>query len=269
MPWSWVNTKYIIHQIQHTPCTAYTKYSIQQVQYTPSTVNTVYSIHRRLSVFPSFSRLHIDSGCGFSSESASSQIDRQQPAFQDTSKVMWDSDSWELPKWWMQNYNPVHIPSTAFRSTTSKNYSNLDHSWLQSVSPNLIDYGLQVCINVASKCSSELTRLCHPRSLDHVLQLLLQTRSITASKCISILDWSLPPSASLHTLNHGLQVGTIMASKCISTLARSWPPSASHCSYDNGLEVYLWVHLIVIFRCTSNCSEAPPAASPDIPCVDG
>ena len=48
----------------------------------------------------------------------------------------------------------------------------------------------------------------------------------------------------------------------------SWPPSASPNSLDHGLGVYLWVNSNVIFRRTSNCSEALPAASPDIQCVD-
>jgi len=45
MPWSWVDTEYSIHRVQHTPRTAYTKYSIHRVQYTPSTASTEYSIH--------------------------------------------------------------------------------------------------------------------------------------------------------------------------------------------------------------------------------
>jgi len=84
MNWYWVQhtpstayTKYSIHQVQHTPRTAYTKYSIHHVQHTPSTAYTEYSIHRvkhtpstaytkcgihpRLSVFPSFSPLQVDS----------------------------------------------------------------------------------------------------------------------------------------------------------------------------------------------------------------
>jgi len=40
VPRSWVNTEYSIHQVQHTPSTAYTKYSIHQVQHHPrSTVS--------------------------------------------------------------------------------------------------------------------------------------------------------------------------------------------------------------------------------------
>jgi len=40
------STEYSIHQVQHTPSTAYTKYSFHQVQHTASTTYTEYSIHR-------------------------------------------------------------------------------------------------------------------------------------------------------------------------------------------------------------------------------
>jgi len=44
-----------LHQVQHTPSTAYTEYSIHRVQHTPSTAYTGFCIHPRLFVFPSFS----------------------------------------------------------------------------------------------------------------------------------------------------------------------------------------------------------------------
>jgi len=136
------------------------------------------------------------------------------------------------------------------------------------------------------------------------LQALIQSHSITDSKCISKLAWSRPPSESPDWLDYGLQVRTIMASNCISKHARSPPPSASPNLLDHNLRVhlqvhpktaskciskyarlpspsaspnslvhslrvYLSVHLSKIFRRSSNCSQAPPAASPDIPCFDG
>jgi len=36
MAWSWVDTEYSIHRVQHTPSTAYTEYSIHRVQHTLS-----------------------------------------------------------------------------------------------------------------------------------------------------------------------------------------------------------------------------------------
>jgi len=110
-----------------------------------------------------------------------------------------------------------------------------------------------------------------------------KSSSIMASKCISKLAQLHPPSASPNSPYYGLQVHlwvhSISASKCISKLAWSWPASASPTSlylglhvtvssHNNGLQVYLWVHSIVIMRRTSNCSQPPPAASPDILYVD-
>jgi len=45
MPWSWVNSEYSIHWVQHTPCPSYTKYSIDWVQHMPSTAYTEHNIH--------------------------------------------------------------------------------------------------------------------------------------------------------------------------------------------------------------------------------
>jgi len=70
-----------------------------------------------------------------------------------------------------------------------------------------------------------------PISLDHSLQVHLQTRSVTASECISKLDRSRPPSASPNSLDHGLKVhhwvNSTSASKFISQFIRSPSPSAS------------------------------------------
>ena len=70
------------------------------------------------------------------------------------------------------------------------------------------------------------------------LKVLVESRSITAST-----------SASPDSLDHGLEVylqtRTIMASKCISGLARSWPASSHH----HGLQVYVQTRLIT--ACTS------------------
>jgi len=65
-----------------------------------------------------------------------------------------------------------------------------------------------------------------PISLDHGLQVHIQTSSITASKCISKLAQSQPPSVFPNSHDYGhqvyLQTHTITAFKCISKLARSW-----------------------------------------------
>jgi len=100
---------------------------------------------------------------------------------------------------------------------------------------------------MASTCSSKLTRSrppsASPNSLDHGLQVHLQTHSNMASKCISRLAQSCPPHGSSKSLNHGLQLHleshSIAASNCISKVARSQPPCASPTSLDYSLQVYL------------------------------
>ena len=134
---------------------------------------------------------------------------------------------------------------------------------------------------MASKCIAKLAQsrsliasLC---SLNHSIQVYLQSHSITPSKCISKLarlwhpsthDHGLP-SASLNSFDHGLgvhlhtrsitlskcisipawlqppsshyyglQVYTITASKCISKLTWSWPQSASQSSLNHGMVIH-------------------------------
>jgi hypothetical protein len=60
MPWSWVNSVYIICWEQHTASTHYTEYNVHRVKYTLSIAYSHYSIHRMLSVFPSYLRLWVD-----------------------------------------------------------------------------------------------------------------------------------------------------------------------------------------------------------------
>jgi len=146
--------------------------------------------------------------------------------------------------------------------TRSEYLSNLAQSRPPSVSPNSLNHGLQVHLQTrsitASMCISRLAGFWPASSHDHLLQVHLQTRSITAWKFAT--SW--PPSAYL-------QSRSFTASKCISKYTRLWPPSASPKLLHHGLGVYLCVHSIIIFRRTLNCSESPPAASPDILCVDG
>ena len=142
----------------------------------------------------------------------------------------------------------VHFQSSSitdlkvYLQTLTNTASRFARSWPPSASANSLDYGLQVyvqiCSIMASKCISKLARSPTPSSHDHGPQVHLQTCSITASKCISKYPWLPSPSASLNSLDHGLRV-------------------------------YLWVHSIISFWRTSNYSQPPPAASPDILCVDG
>jgi len=147
---------------------------------------------------------------------------------------------------------PAHYPSTA-----SQYSSKLARLLPPSASPNSHDKVLQTRTITASKCISKLTRLRPP--------IASPISSIMASK----LAQSRRPSVSPTSLDYGLEFRMIMASKCIYRLAWSRPPSASRNSLNHSVRVYLWVHPIIIFRLTSNCSQAPPAASPNIPFVDG
>jgi len=125
-----------------------------------------------------------------------------------------------------------------------------------------------------------------PISLDHALQVYIQTCSIMASKCISKHAPSWSPNVSPDSLDYGLLVPTIMVSKFISKLCWSRPPSAhQHCldvpvsklpqTYgssvspmvlDYGLQVYLQAHLIstIMFTTSWVLRTSPNSLAHDI-----
>jgi len=131
--------------------------------------------------------------------------------------------------------------------------------------PNTLDYGLQVRTIMASKFISELAQSRPPSVSPNSHNHSLQTRSIAASKCISPNMFDL-----------GIEVHLQTCSMIASTLAQLWPPSVSpntldYCLLgaspyllDDGLRVFIRVHSIDIFRRTSNCSQAPRAATVQI-----
>jgi len=122
--------------------------------------------------------------------------------------------------------------------------------------------------------ASKLARLRPPRShdlsipsassnsLNHGLQMYLQTPSITASECIYKFTRSRPPNS----LDPCFQVCMIMASKCISKLAPSWPRSASPISLDHGLRSAcpnshnhgLQVCTVIATKCISKLAQSRP-----------
>jgi len=159
----------------------------------------------------------------------------------------------------------------------SKCISKLARSRPPSVSSNSLHYGLQVHLS---------------STLNLGLHVLIQTRSITASEWISILAPLRPPSSHDHDLQVHLLTRSITASKCISKLARLRSRSASLSSLDQGLQVYVQIRSITAsksiskvarwrprsvslsspdrhFQALLECSQALPAASPDIPGVNG
>jgi len=173
-------------------------------------------------------------------------IDRPQVLVQSHSIMAYKCISklaWWWPAIWHNHGLQVHL--------------QLARSQPPSVSPNSHDFGLQVSTIMPSKCIS-------PNSLDHGLLVFIKTRSITASK----FGRGWPPSASPHFLDNYLEVylwvHSITASKCISKYTRLPLSNASPNSLNHALGVNPWVHSIVILRPTSNCSPAPPAASPVI-----
>ena len=158
-----------------------------------------------------------------------------------------------------------------YKSTASKYSSNLARSSPASASPNSLDHGLQVYLQTRSitscKCISELARLRPPSSHEHGLQVHLQARSITASTCISEFTRSTSPSASLSSLELSLQVHiqtrSITASKCISEFTRSTCPSASQtCSikyiFKERRRVYRDTVVTEVDRVTGSIYSADP-----------
>jgi hypothetical protein len=144
------------------------------------------------------------------------------------------------------------------------------HQRPKSCSPIVHEIGhqvyLQTCVIIASKCITNLGRSWPPSVsltwVHHGLQVSLQPGSYTTTNCIPILSRSLSGITSPRSLDHVhleyLHTRSITASKSIS----------EH-SPDHGLQVPLFVHLALNIRHTSPCSQTPPAASPNIHCVDG
>jgi len=162
----------------------HTEYSTHTVQPTPST--SIHRVQHTPSTDGCLSSLHshhhkLTPECGFSLRRASLH-DRPPSAsspWELKGKVtLSHSHGCELTHWWIKSQYPVHRPSTA------------------------------------SKSSSKLARLQTPSSLDHCLQLYLQTSSSTASE----LARTRPLSLSPNSLDYGLQSCLIPASKCISYL---------------------------------------------------
>jgi len=139
--------------------------------------------------------------------------------------------------------------------TASKCISKLAQSWPPSVSPNSLDYGLQVRMSMASKCISKLarsqSRSASLSSLDHCLQVYLQICSITASKCISKLARSQPRSISLRSLDRHFQAHL----KLLSSTA------CSQSRYTVCRWVAIWIHRYIdenthwIHGCDSRSSQ--------------
>jgi len=137
MPWSWVDTKYSIHQVQHTPSTAYTEYSIHRVPHTPRTASyqdwmshsqslssqrtMLYSI----LYVPTITSQAMNWVWASIAHASRSTASRFAPSRLTASRL-------------------TTFSSIASRSITSKYSSNLDWSWPPSASPNSLGQGLRV-----------------------------------------------------------------------------------------------------------------------------
>jgi len=213
--------------------------------------------------------------CSFSFRRASLQ-DRPPPAsspWELKGKVTSSqSHGCKLINWWIESRVPGTPPIDRLQVLLQ---SPLDHGLQVHLDTRLItaskwisellDYYLEMHLETRSITASSES----PTSVHYSLQVHLLVHSITALQCISKLTRSLPPSSHDHSFQVHLQTRSIMASKCISEYTRSWPASASLNLLDHGLQVYIWVQSIVIFRRSSNCCPILPAASRDIPYVDG
>ena len=223
MPWWRVNTKYSIHQVQHTLSTAYTEYGIHQVQHTLSTASTTWCIIPRSTVSGSqpVSHLAADHVVLNSSHSHNYVL---------TNKYSLSSRRTSLPNYRLQ----IDRPQALLQSRSimaSKCISKLAQSQLPSESLPSPDYGLHVRTMMACKCIYKLARSrppsASPNSPDHGLQVHLQTSSTQH------------PGLSQTSHEYAPHVRTITPFKCISTLAGSRPPSASPDSLDHSLREYL------------------------------
>jgi len=129
--------------------------------------------------------------------------------------------------------------TSASRLTASKYSCNLAWSWPTSASPNSLNHSLQVYLQTGIITGSKFARWRPPSasliSLQHGPRVHLQTRSITAFKCISKLARLRPPSMHNHGRQVHLQPRSIIASKCISQLPQLRPWSASLNSLDHGV----------------------------------
>jgi len=221
-------TKDSIHRVQHTPSTAYTEYSIHRVQHTPSTAYTEYSIHsvqHTLSTaYTAYCIIH------------TSTVSRSQPVSHLSAHHV------GLNSQHSHNYELTNEWNLRHRSASLPNYRLQIHHLLVLLQSRSI---------MAFKCISKLARSQPACVSPNLLDYSLQVSTIMAFKCICKLAWSRPPSASPNSLDYGLQFHlepcSNLAAKCITKLARLQPPSVSPISLDYTLGVHPWVLLIMVW----------------------
>jgi len=140
----------------------------------------------------------------------------------------------------------------------------------------MIDYLsvlLHLCTIMAAKftqsrppqCISKLAPLRPLSSHNQLFSVHLCVHSISSQEVSHQNCWLQSPSS----LDHGLQLHLLTHPIIASKFAESRPPNASHESVHDSVIVLFWVQSIAFFSFTSNSSQGPPIASPDIQCVQG
>ena len=199
MPWSWLNTEYSIHHVQHHP-------KIDSLQLPAN--------------FPLPASSPSLGGCCCTQLSTFPQLQVNQ----------WIES--QLPLWLPPNQLLPNTPPISLDHSLQVHYQTRSIAASQCISELMItalkcisklaplqppgsrDHGLQLHLQTraitASKCISTPARTwlhsASPNSLHHGLQMHRQTRSIMGSTSICKLTRSQPPNASLNLLNHDLQV---------------------------------------------------------------
>ena len=235
-----------------TPSTAYTQYSIPQVLHTPSTASTqVYlsSLHSHdYKMTPECSFSFRRTSLHDPPPSASSPWELKCEV------TLSHSHGCRLTNWWIESHHPVRRPSTA-----STYLSIITRSPPLSASPNSVDHGLEVDLQTFSITACKFAWWWPPSASSNPLDYGLQVSTIMASKWhTSNLARSRPPCLSPNWLDYGLQVRMSMASKCISKLARSPFRSASLSSLDHSLQVYVQIPLLTDLMCISKLARSQP-----------
>jgi len=246
IPWSWVNPKYSIHQVQHHP----------QINSLPLPAS-----------FSSLGRWYCTKLSTFPQLQVNQWIESPLPSRIPPNRPPPSTSSFTL------NYRPrVHL--YVHLGLASKYISKLARSRMASTCFSSLNLShmllLQTRSITSSMCISESAqfrpRSTSPNLLDHCLQVDLRVYSVSVSNCMSKLAISCPPSVSLSSLNLGLQFHlhnwSITASKCISKLAQSRPPSKSQSSLNLSLQLHLKCRSITASKCISTLTLSWPPSHP-------
>jgi len=239
----------------NAPSTAYTEHSIHWVQHSPSTAYTKYSNLPNIVCLHSH-HYELTSECRFNFHCDSLQTNCHQPAVHESlkCKVNWShSHGGRSTNWSIESQRLAFLPSTAFISTASTYSSDLALTWPAGAFPNSLIHSLQAHIIVhfltTSRCNSKPAWLCPPWSLNHSLQVHLQSYS--------------------HYLQVYLPVHSMLAPDFIFKFAQSWPTSTTLSSLHHYLHSASLSSLGPHFQVYLKYLSSTTCSQPRLPCVDG